>query len=109
MTIARGNIFDGVPRSIPAEEIVTLASSPDVQIERIVSTGHASPPGEWYDQDRAEFVVLLEGAAGLLFEGEAKIRVMRRGDFLRIPPHARHRVEWTAPDRPTIWLAIHHR
>ena len=77
------------------------------RVERIVSTGQATPPGEWYDQDGDEWVVLLSGAAGLLFEGEAAARPLEPGDWVLIPAHARHRVEWTAADEPTVWLAVH--
>jgi cupin 2 domain-containing protein len=78
-----------------------------VRIERIVSTGHASPPGFWDDQEQGEFVVVLAGRAGLLIEGEAAPRVLRAGDYVHLPAHCRHRVEWTAADTPTVWLAIH--
>jgi cupin 2 domain-containing protein len=33
---------------------------------------------------------------------------MKPGDFLNIPAHRRHRVEWTTPGEPTIWLAVHY-
>jgi cupin 2 domain-containing protein len=76
--------------------------------ERIVSTGRTTPAGEWFDPDRDEWVVLVAGAAEVLFEGEAAPRRLAPGDWLRIPAHARHRVTRTDPDRPTIWLALHH-
>ena len=63
--------------------------------------------GEWYDSDRDEWVVVLAGAARLRFEGEPAPRALAPGDWLRIPAHARHRVEWTDPDRATIWLTVH--
>ena len=34
---------------------------------------------------------------------------MRAGDYLNIPARRRHRVEWTAPDGPTVWLAVFYR
>ncbi|HEY6434435.1 MAG TPA: cupin domain-containing protein, partial [Acetobacteraceae bacterium] len=74
---------------------------------RIVSTGQASPPGFWYDQDWDEWVVLLAGSAGLQIEHEPAVRALHQGDYVAIPAHIRHRVEWTAPDQPTIWLAVH--
>ena len=104
-----GNILEGVPEGPPPGELLTgLLAAPGLRIERIVSTGQASPPGSWYDQDRAEWVLVLSGAAGLLLEGEAAPRVLGPGDHLLIPPHARHRVEWTDLGRPTVWLAVHH-
>jgi len=105
--IRSGDILADVPENLPAEQIFTLASSPGARIERIVSTGQASPPGFWYDQDATEWVALLAGSAGLLIEGEPLLRVMGPGDFVEIPAHVRHRVEWTDPDRATIWLAVH--
>ena len=85
-----------------------LLETPRVRIERIVSTGQASPPGFWYDQDRAEWVLVVSGAAGLLFEGEAEPLSLGPGDWVHIPAHRRHRVLWTDPANPTVWLAVHH-
>jgi cupin 2 domain-containing protein len=102
-----GNLLAGVTENLPAEQIFTLASSPGAKIERIVSTGQASPPGFWYDQDATEWVFLIAGSSGLLVEGELCPRVLGPGDFMEIPSHARHRVEWTDAGKPTIWLAVH--
>jgi cupin 2 domain-containing protein len=99
----------GVPTRADQEETAVLAALPGVRIERIVSTGQASPAGFWYDQDWAEWVILLAGSAGLLIEGEGAPRILAPGDYLEIPPHVRHRVEWTDADRPTVWLAVHAR
>jgi cupin 2 domain-containing protein len=104
-----GNLLASVPERLDAEQIVTLLAEDNLRIERIVSTGQASPPGFWYDQDRAEWVVVLAGSAGLLFEGEAELRVLQAGDYLLIPAHRRHRVAWTDAQRPTVWLAVHFR
>jgi cupin 2 domain-containing protein len=109
MVNAKRNIFARVPTRAEEEEVEVLAALPGVRIERIVSTGQASPPGFWYDQDWTEWVVVLAGSAGLLIEGEAAPRILAPGDYLEIPPHVRHRVERTDPDRPTVWLAVHAR
>jgi cupin 2 domain-containing protein len=109
MTMNNGNVFADVADRLDDEQVVELLSTADVRIARIVSTGHASPPGFWYDQDRAEWVMLLAGSAGLLFEGEAEPRPLKPGDYIHIGAHRRHRVAWTDPAQPTIWLAIHHR
>jgi cupin 2 domain-containing protein len=103
------NIFADIPQHLDAEEITVLLATSDIRIERIVSTGQASPEGFWYDQQRAEWVVLLQGAAALQFEGEAMPRALQPGDILHIPAHVRHRVAWTHADQPTVWLAVHHR
>lgn len=102
------NLFADLPADLPEELSEVLARAPGVRLERIVSLGHATPDGEWYDQDTNEWVVLLRGAAALRFEDEPEPRVLNPGDWLDIPAHRRHRVEWTAPNAPTIWLALHY-
>jgi cupin 2 domain-containing protein len=105
--IKSGNLFASSPAPGGDEAFDTLATVGGVRIERIVSTGQASPPGFWYDQDWTEWVVLLSGAAALQIEGEAAPRLLALGDYVEIPPHVRHRVEWTDVATPTVWLAIH--
>ncbi len=105
--IESGNLFADLPADLPAEQVTALVTSPHLRIERIVSQAHASPPGFWYDQRDSEWVVVLAGSAAVRFEDEPEPRTLRRGDYLHIPPHTRHRVEWTAPQEPTIWLAVH--
>ena len=103
-----GNLFADLPATPEAaERIETLLARPGLRIERIVSTGQASPPGFWYDQSEAEWVLLVSGDARLRFEDEAGARHLRPGDWLHIAPHRRHRVESTAADTPTVWLALH--
>ena len=102
------NLYSGIAAKHQDEQFLDLVTIPSTRIERIVSTGQATPPGEWLDQERAEWVILLQGAAGLRFEGEVDTRTLKPGDYLTIPAHARHRVEWTAPDEPTVWLAVHY-
>jgi len=100
------NIFQNIPDILKDELIQNLVETKAVRIERIVSRKHASPAGFWYDQDIDEFVILLEGSAGLLFEGRDKPIVMNPGDYINIPAHARHRVEWTDPSNDTVWMAV---
>ncbi len=104
-----GNLFADMPENLPAEHFATLLTSPHVRIERIVSRGQSSPEDFWYDQNRAEWVMVVAGSAGLLFEGETSPRMMRAGDFVHIPAHTKHRVAWTDALQPTIWLAVHYR
>lgn len=101
-----GHLFGPLPQSLPDELIDVIVKSERVTIERIVSTGHATPPGEWYDQDTNEWVIVLRGSAGLSFDDESKVRVLNPGDHVTIRAHRRHRVEWTDPDEPTVWLAV---
>ena len=96
-----------IPANLPSELVTTLLTSENVRIERIVSHGHASPQGFWFDQDQHEWVMVLKGAARLRFEDETV--EMQPGDFMNVPAHAKHRVEWTTPDEPTIWLAVHYK
>jgi len=77
-----------------------------VRLERIVSTGQATPPGEWLSQAHEEWVLLLKGAAILTLEGEAPL-MLGPGDHVLIPADLRHRVDWTDPRAPTVWLALH--
>jgi cupin 2 domain-containing protein len=104
-----GNLFADLPKPLRDELVATLLEAANVRIERIVSHGHSSPAGFWYDQDQHEWVILLRGSARLRFEGGASPVAMKPGDFVNIPAHKKHRVEWTAPDEPTIWLAVHYR
>jgi cupin 2 domain-containing protein len=98
------NIFSDLPSALRDELVQVLLTKADCRIERIVSHGHASPDGFWYDQEENEWVLLLKGAAKLRFEND--LIELRPGDFINIPAHRRHRVEWTTPDEPTIWLAV---
>jgi cupin 2 domain-containing protein len=108
MSHMAGNIFAQIPREAAAEEVIDLVAADAVRIERIVSTGQASPPGVWYDQPWTEWVLLLTGAAGLRFEDEPAPRQLKAGDYLLVPAGQRHRVEWTDTTQPTVWLAVHY-
>jgi cupin 2 domain-containing protein len=103
-----GNLFTASSTVAAAEVFEELLTGGNFKLERIVSTGQATPPGEWYDQDRDEWVVLLSGSAMIAFEGEPSPRTLRPGDYLQIAAHRRHRVEWTDPQQPTVWLALHY-
>ncbi|MGB6428379.1 MAG: cupin domain-containing protein [Methyloceanibacter sp.] len=78
-----------------------------LRVERIVSTGQATPEGQWYDQDTDEWVVVIAGAARLRLENEDEDRELGEGDWVLLPAHCRHRVTWTRTEPPTIWLALH--
>ena len=101
--IESGNLFAGIPDTLAAEQLTALLTTPNVRIERIVSRGHASPPG-----------FLVRSAAGGVGDragpdrppsrSTAKHRRARcrSGDHLHIPAHTRHRVVSTDADEPTI-------
>ena len=101
------NLFADLPPKLANELVTTILEVAGVRIERIVSFGQASPSGYWYDQDQHEWVIVLKGAAQLRFEDE--IVDMKPGDFINIPAHKKHRVEWTTPYEPTVWLAVHYQ
>lgn len=106
-SVEPGNLFSGLPRSTASEEdFCTLWQQPGLRIERIVSTGQCSPPDFWYDQAEGEWILLLQGAARLRLAGEDCARELQPGDYLNLPAHCRHRVEWTDPRQITIWLAV---
>jgi cupin 2 domain-containing protein len=101
------NILADLPPALSSEVFDTIAESGFVRIERIVSNGQAAPEGEWYDQERDEWVLVLEGSAGLLFKDAQEPQHLGPGDHILIPAGCRHRVAWTDPDVKTVWLAVH--
>jgi cupin 2 domain-containing protein len=105
--IRSGNLFADIPRAMENEQFADLYAAPGIKIERIVSTGQATPPLRWLEQDWTEWVTLLTGAAAIQLEGEPGPRTLEPGDWLLIPARKRHRVEWTDLSGTTIWLAVH--
>jgi cupin 2 domain-containing protein len=100
------NLFTSIPAHLRSELAEVVLQSPNIRIERIVSQGHASPEGFWYDLADDEWVLLVQGAARLRFDNG--FVEMSEGDYLHIPAHQRHRVEWTDPDQQTIWIAVYY-
>ncbi|WP_269541590.1 cupin domain-containing protein [Cerasicoccus fimbriatus] len=102
------NLLANLPTSLPAELMEDLVCANGVRIERIVSTGQCSAPGDWYDQAENEWVLLLAGAARLEIEENDSCRKLElhAGDHCFLPAHQRHRVDWTDPAQPTVWLAV---
>ena len=98
------NLLSDLPADIPEELVEVLLECNSVRIERIVSHGHSSPADFWYDQEQHEFVLLIQGAARLQFEDE--VIDIKTGDFINIPAHRKHRVDWTTAEEKTIWLAV---
>ncbi len=106
--IYKKNLLAPIPSALPEETFEMLTQGATCRIERIVSRGHASPPGCWYDQDWNEWVIVLQGRAGLLFEERNQPLTLSAGDYVNIPAHTKHRVEWTDPEQATVWLAVHY-
>ena len=102
------NIFTKIPIELPDEIIEPLIETQHCVIERIVSKGHTSPNNFWYDQAKNEWVIVLKGQARLRFAEDDQVVEMRTGDYVNIPTHCKHRVEWTDPNGETIWLAVHY-
>ena len=100
------NLLTSEPSARDAEVTRTIVAGKGVRLERIVSHGQASPDGFWYDQAEAEWVTLLTGRARIKIAGDVSEITMGPGDTLLLPAHCQHRVEWTDPQQPTVWLAL---
>ena len=111
MTIQLGNLFSDVAdvsaANMGEEAFSEILVRPGLKIERIISQGQTSPAGSWCDQAWNEWVIVLKGSATLQFEQEPAPRLLGVGDYVFIPARKRHRVEWTEPQQPTVWLAVH--
>lgn len=99
------NIFENIPLKIEEEIFEKLLVNKNIRIERIISKGHVTKDDFWYDQDENEWVIVLQGEAKLLFEEREEV-LLKTGDYINIPLHVKHRVEWTNPEVNTIWLAV---
>lgn len=100
-----GNLFGDIPQQLTGELVEILASDAHVRIERIVSRGHRSPDGFWYDQEQAEWVILLSGSATIAFMDGGRV-VLAPGDYINIPAHLKHRVEGPDATQDNVWLAV---
>jgi cupin 2 domain-containing protein len=100
------NLLAQLPSRADDEIVEPLLERPGLRLERIVSWGHATPVGQWYDQEQEEWVMVLSGAARMRIQGKGEY-ALGPGDSVLLPAHCRHRVEWTDPDAPTVWLALH--
>jgi cupin 2 domain-containing protein len=102
------NIFkiDELPPSGGDEVFELLCKNENLQIKRIISTGQATPDGEWYDQQENEWVILLQGTATIEFEND-RLEELIAGDYLYLPSSTKHRVSFTSQEPPCIWLAVY--
>ncbi len=107
MTPQTHNLFEGIPAEMKDEFFQTLAESGGTRIERIVSDGHATPVGQWYNQGWDEWVLIISGGATLLYGSDSPPLCLKSGDHVMIPAGCRHRVDRTNPEEKTIWLAVH--
>ncbi len=109
MTVDIKNIFSGINYQSSEEIFETIIKTNQFKIERIISSGQSTDKRKWYDQDVDEWVILLKGSAGLLFENNTEEIIMKPGDYVNIPAHQKHRIEWTDSNEETIWLAVHYQ
>lgn len=101
-----GRLTHGIPPVLPEEWTELLAAGGGCRVERIVSRGHCSPPGFWYDQAEHEWVMVAAGRARLVVEGRPEPLELGPGGWVELPAGLRHRVEWTDPGCDTVWLAV---
>jgi len=125
--IKKGNLYEKIPKKLSKELFNTIVLKNNCKIERIISMGHKTPKGKWYNQNKNEFVMILKGSAELLFfpdkkypndtkqeilHNDTKQEIlhkghkikMKTGDYINIPAHLKHRVDKTS--KKTIWLAV---
>lgn len=100
----KNNIFTDIPKELPEEVFQTIIQHQNVKIARIISKGQKSEEEFWYDQEKSEWVLVLQGAAQLEFKD--KVIKLKKGDYINIEAHKKHRIKWTTPDEETIWLVI---
>ena len=107
VTSDKGNLFE-LPENLSRSEefIETILSNESSTIERIISTGQSTSEGVWYDQERDEWVVLLQGNAVLEYADGSTVN-LKNGDYLFLPAHKKHRVQFTSSEPACIWLAVH--
>jgi len=99
------NIYSNIPEKLSDEIVDVIFQSEIIRIERIISDGQASPDNFWYDQEENEWVILLKGKAKIKYQDQSE-QNLTEGDYIFIPSHKKHRVEWTDNNTKTIWLAV---
>lgn len=102
------NIYEvaEIPLLLDNEVFEVIFKKENVLIERIISSGQATPEGIWLEEDKDEWVLLLQGNSGIKFDN-GKILEMEKGDYILIPANTKHKVIYTSTDPHCIWLAIH--
>jgi len=105
--VSTNSLFSNIPQNLPEEIFETIIKTDNVQIERIISYGHTTENNKWYEQDKSEWVLVIKGQATIRYENDSLYK-LNSGDYLNIPAHIKHRVEWTEKNSETIWLAIHY-
>jgi len=101
------NIYCDLPVHLPRELFEVLSAGKDFTLERIVSRGQATPEGQWLEQWKNEWVLLLKGSAGIILQGQKDAVPLKPGDYMLIEARQKHRVEYTDKETETVWLALH--
>lgn len=98
------NIYsvEGVAKDKEFSELI-LSADGEFKMERVISFGHPSPDGFWYDQLEDEWVLLAKGSAQIEFE-RGDIVDMIAGDYLVIMAGMRHKVTEVTED--AVWLGF---
>lgn len=104
MSVEKYNIFDEIIVDKSEEKFFEIFKNETIKVEKIVSNGQKSPKNFWYEQEKSEFILLLEGFAILEFED--KQIELNKGDCLNIEAFQKHRVKFTSLEKPTIWFAV---
>lgn len=104
----KDNIFT-IPESLPKEfELFQpVISNENIQIERIISSGQITPAGQWLEDDRNEWVVLLQGESEINLEDGTNV-TLNSGDHIFIEKNKKHRVVRTSENPLCIWLAVYY-
>lgn len=98
------NIFDEIIVDKNEESFFEIFKNDIIKVEKIVSNGQKSPENFWYEQEKNEYILLLDGFAILEFED--KEIELKKGDCINICAMQKHRVKFTSQDEPTIWFAV---
>lgn len=104
MSVEKYNIFEEIVVDKNEEKFFEIFKNETIKVEKIVSNGQKSPQNFWYEQEKSEFILLLEGFAILEFENREV--ELKKGDCLNIEAFKKHRVKFTSLDEPTIWFAV---
>lgn len=98
------NIFEKIIVDKTEEIFFEIFKNETIKVEKIVSNGQKSVENFWYEQEKSEFILLLEGFAILEFE-DFEIE-LKKGDCINIKAKQKHRVKFTSLNEPTIWFAV---
>ncbi|HCL80260.1 MAG TPA: hypothetical protein DIC53_09875 [Synergistaceae bacterium] len=103
--VVRGSLTGFPPFHGEGERTLGILEREGLRLETILSRGHVSPPGFWYDQDEDEWVAVLQGEGEIEFDGGRRER-LHQGDWVLLPAGLRHRVSHTSSDPACLWLAL---